>query len=308
MSAPPPLPRVTGTTTVAGVIGWPVKHSLSPPMHNAAFAALGLDWVYVPFEVAPETVAEALAGMRALGVRGLNVTIPHKAAVAKLVDEVDDTAAALEAVNTVHNRDGRLIGYNTDGPGFLRSLREAGHEVRGKRVALIGAGGSARSIAYAVAREGAARLSIVARKIEQARNLAELVRQRAGYERVMAAGLELADAEVRVTEAEIVVDSTPVGMHPRTEVASVVPTSWLHEGQVVCDLTYNPRETTLLRAARSRGAMTVDGTGMLVHQGAVAFEIWTGETAPVDIMREALLDNLEALRKSRKDTVLAEAK
>ena len=298
MSGPRPLPRLTGRTTVAGVIGWPVKHSLSPPMHNAAFAALGLDWVYVPFEVAPEAVGAALSGMRALGIRGLNVTIPHKAAVAGLVDEVDDMAAALEAVNTVHNREGRLVGYNTDGPGFLRSLQEAGHEVRGKRVALIGAGGSARSVAYAVAREGAASLSIVARKIAQARDLAELVRQRAAYERIMPAGLELADAQTRVTEAEIVVDSTPVGMHPQTDVAPVVPASWLHEGQVVCDLTYNPRETTLLRAARSRGAMTVDGTGMLVHQGAVAFEIWTGETAPVDVMREALLGSLEAQKET----------
>ena len=304
MSGPRPLPGVTGTTTVAGVIGWPVRHSLSPPMHNAAFAALGLDWVYVPFEVAPEGIAAALAGMRALGIRGLNVTIPHKAAVAKLVDEVDEMAAALEAVNTVHCRDGRLVGYNTDGPGFLRSLHEAGHDVRGKRVALIGAGGSARSIAYAVAREGAASLSIVARKIAQAENLGELVRQRAGYERVLASGLELADAQALVTEAHIVVDSTPVGMHPHADVAPVVPAAWLHEGQVVCDLTYNPRETTLLRAARCRGAQTVDGTGMLVHQGAVAFEIWTGEPAPVDVMREALLACLEA----RKDTATGEAK
>jgi len=304
MSGPWPLPRLTGRTTVAGVIGWPVKHSLSPPMHNAAFATLGLDWIYVPFEVAPDAVGEALSGMRALGIRGLNVTIPHKAAVATLVDEVDDMAAALEAVNTVHNRNGRLVGYNTDGPGFLRCLQEAGHEVRGKRVALIGAGGSARSVAYAVAREGAARLSIVARKIAPAQDLAELVRQRAGYERVVAAGLESADAQTRVTEAEIVVDSTPVGMHPKADVAPVVPASWLHEGQVVCDLTYNPRETTLLRAARSRGAMTVDGTGMLVHQGAVAFEIWTGETAPVDVMREALLGSLEA----QKETATAEMK
>jgi shikimate dehydrogenase len=294
MSDLPPLPPLTGRTTVVGVIGWPVKHSLSPPMHNAAFAALGLDWVYVPFEVAPEAVAEALAGMRALGIRGLNVTIPHKAAVAGLVDERDDMAAALEAVNTVHNRDGRLVGYNTDGPGFLRSLQEAGHGVRGKSVALIGAGGSARSVAYAVAREGAASLSIVARKIAQARDLADMVRRRVGREQVMAAGLELPEAQARVHEADIVVDSTPVGMHPHAEVAPVVPASWLREGQVVCDLTYNPLETTLLRAARSRGAQTVAGTGMLVHQGAVAFEIWTGQPAPVSVMREALLNSLAA--------------
>jgi len=283
---------LTGRTTVAGVIGWPVKHSLSPPMHNAAFAALDLDWVYVPFEVAPDAVGAAISGMRALGIRGLNVTIPHKAAAAEAVDELDDASAALAAVNTLHCVDGRLLGYNTDGPGFVRSLREAGYSATGKKVALIGAGGSARAVAYAMAGESADCISVINRSIERAVAVADLIRDRATYPRIEAVDLASPDAEARVAEADIVIDSTSVGMHPKVDVEPVVPAQWLHADQVVCDLTYNPRQTTLLRAAQARGAQTVDGTGMLVHQGAIAFEIWTGRDAPVDIMRQTLLSVL----------------
>jgi shikimate dehydrogenase len=290
--------RLTGTTTVAGVIGWPVRHSLSPPMHNAAFEALGLDWVYVPFTVAPEAVADAVCGMRALGLRGLNVTIPHKQAVAKRVDEIDDAAAALDAVNTVSNHDGHLVGHNTDGAGFLRSLGEAGHDVCGRSVALVGAGGAARAVAYAVAQVGPAALSIISRRVEQAEAIASLVRARAGFDAVTAAGLETEQARRMVSGADVLVDSTPVGMHPHDDVPPVVPEDWMHAGQVVCDLTYNPRETALLKAAQRRGARTVDGTGMLVHQGAIAFEIWTGREAPVSVMRAALLAGLEAQKEN----------
>lgn len=279
---------LNGETRVAGVIGWPVRHSLSPPMHNAAFAALGLNWVYVPFAVAPERIAEAMAAVRALDLVGLNVTIPHKLAAVAHMDEISDDARVLGAVNTIVNRDGRLIGHNTDGPGFLRSLREIGEDVAGREVVLIGAGGSARSVALAVCRAGATRLSIVNRTVAKAEAVVALLREALPGVAAEAVALEGQQAEASVRGAQVIIDSTAVGMYPHHVVDPVVPATWLHGGQVVCDLTYNPRETVLLKAAVAAGARTLDGTGMLVHQGALAFEYWTGEPAPVEAMRAAL--------------------
>jgi len=287
------IPSIDGETRVVGVIGWPVRHSLSPPMHNAAFAALGLNWVYVPFAVSPERVGEAMAAIRALDLAGLNVTIPHKMAVLPHLDELGPEAEALQAANTIIPRDGRLIGRNTDGEGFLRSLREIGGEVAGKRVALIGAGGSARSVALAVCQARAAGLSIVNRTVAKAEALAAMIESLAPACKLAAAPLEGPEAQAAVTGADVVIDSTAVGMYPHHAVAPVVPAEWLQPGQIVCDLTYNPRLTTLLQAAAERGARTLDGTGMLVHQGALAFEYWTGQAAPVEVMRQALLGRLQ---------------
>lgn len=284
---------VNGETRVAGVIGWPVRHSLSPPMHNAAFAALGLNWVYVPFAVAPDQVGAAVQAVRALDLAGLNVTIPHKLAVLAHLDEVSVEAQRLGAVNTIVNRDGRLFGYSTDGEGFLRSLRELGEDVAGRSVALIGAGGSARAVALAVAKAGAERLTIVNRTVAKAEAVVAMVRAALPQIPVEAVELAEGDAAETVREAAIIIDSTAVGMFPHHEVEPVIPADWLHTGQIVCDLTYNPRETVLLKAAARAGARTLDGTGMLIHQGALAFEYWTGQTAPVEIMRRTLLQSLQ---------------
>lgn len=278
-----------GTTRVAGVIGWPVRHSLSPPMQNAALAALGLNWVYVPFAVAPEQVGAAVAAIRAFDLVGLNVTIPHKPAVVPYLDELSPEAEALGGANTIVHREGRLLGYSTDGEGFLRSLREIGEEASGRRIALIGAGGSARAVALALCRAGATSLTVVNRTVAKAEALAESLAQLVPGATLAAVGLETPAAQEAVTGAEVVVDSTAVGMYPHHEVDPVVPAAWLHPGQVVCDLTYNPRQTVLLQAARQQGARTLDGTGMLIHQGALALELWSGQTAPVGVMREALL-------------------
>ena len=285
--------ELNGETRVAGVIGWPVRHSLSPPMHNAAFAALGLNWVYVPFAVDPARVGAAIEAIRAFDLAGLNVTIPHKLAVLPYLDEISDEAAVLGAVNTIVNRGGVLSGYNTDGEGFLRSLREIGEEVAGRSVALIGAGGAARSIALAVCRAGATHLSIVNRTVEKAQALAEMVRGALPATQVAVVGLEDPAAATAVWTADIIVDSTAVGMYPHHEVEPVIPPKWLHREQIVCDLTYNPCITVLLKAAMAAGSRTLDGTGMLVHQGALAFEYWTGQPAPVQAMREALLRHLQ---------------
>ena len=261
-------------------------------MHNAALAELGLNWVYLAFAVSPENVGQAVGAVRGLSLRGLNVTIPHKQAVTEYLDEIDETATALEAVNTIAREGERLVGYNTDGPGFLRSLAEKGYTVEGKRVAVIGAGGASRSVAYAVARGGASALRLLNRTAQRAEQVAALAAEKGDMSDVEAGGLTDAWAQAAVQEADVVVDCTSVGMYPNVDEGPVVDGGWLREGQVVVDLTYNPLRTTMLRAAAAQGAQTVDGTGMLVHQGAIALEHWTGQEAPVETMRQALLAEL----------------
>lgn len=280
-------------TRLVGVIGWPIEHSLSPAMQNAALREMGLNWLYLAFAVEPEHVGQAVGGVRGLGLVGLNVTIPHKSAVIEHLDEIDDAVEALGVANTIVRRDdGSLVGHNTDGPGFLRSLAEHGHGVEGRVVTLIGAGGSARSVAWACARAGASGVTIVNRTLERAESVAELVRATTDVEHVDAVGLESADARDAVGRADVIVDCTSVGMFPRHEVEPVVPAAWMHAGQVVADLTYNPIDTVLLKAARVAGAETVDGTGMLVHQGAISLQYWSGQEPPVETMRRALLAEL----------------
>ncbi|MGC9318129.1 MAG: shikimate dehydrogenase [Armatimonadota bacterium] len=287
--------RPNTQTRLVGVIGWPVEHSLSPAMHNAALEEMGLNWVYLAFAVRPEHVGQAVRGVRGLGLVGLNVTIPHKAAVIEHLDEIDETASALGAVNTiVRSEDGRLVGHNTDGPGFVRSLRERGHELQGAAVTIIGAGGSARSVAHACAREGACGLTIINRTPQRAEQLAQLVRETTGLSEVASCPLDRS-ARPAVESAEVVVDCTSVGMYPNADVEPVVPGGWLHPGQVVVDLTYNPIDTVMLQAARAAGAAAVDGAGMLVHQGAISLQHWSGREPPVETMRRALLRELGAL-------------
>lgn len=284
--------RPDTATKLVGVIGCPIEHSLSPAMQNAALREMKLNWLYLAFAVEPQRVGQALDGVRGLGLVGLNVTIPHKSAVIDHLDEIDDSVAALGVANTiVRTEDGRLQGHNTDGPGFLRSLAEHGHGVAGKTVTLLGAGGSARSVGYACAREGASRVVVVNRTVERAEGVAELVRDRAGLADVEALPLD-ATAEEAVSGADVIVDCTSVGMYPMHEVEPVVPQAWLRPGQVVADLTYNPLETVLLRAARAAGADAVDGAGMLVHQGAISLSYWSGQEPPVETMRTALLAGL----------------
>jgi shikimate dehydrogenase len=281
-------------TSVVGVIGLPVRQSLSPLLHNAAFAALDLNWVSVAFPVAPGQVRAALNGMRALGVAGLSVTMPHKAEVATVVDSCSEVAAELEAVNCVINRDGTLHGANTDGDGFLASLRRAaGFEPAGKRCLVIGAGGAARAVTHALGRAGAADVAVVNRTPDRAGPVAAL----AG-----SVGRALATADAaQVAQSDLVVNATPIGMAGLAGAARaaragesadesvewLVAPALLHTGQVVTDLVYAPRLTPWLAASAAAGATTVDGLGMLVHQAALQLELWTGQEAPVDVMWQA---------------------
>jgi shikimate dehydrogenase len=266
-------------THLAGVIGHPVRHSLSPVIHNAGFRALDLDWAYVAFEVLPGEAAAALDAMRVLGIDGLNVTMPHKAEVAAAVDRLSPVAEALAAVNTVVREGDELIGESTDGVGFLRSLADEGFDPAGRRCAVIGAGGAARAVVHALAGAGAGAVAVVARRPEAAAATALL-------------GGEPADASA-VGSADLVVNATPVGMRGvaalHGEPQLPVDVDLLHEGQLVVDLVYEPLVTPLLDAATQRGAATLGGVGMLLHQAAVAFERWTGQEAPLPAMSAALL-------------------
>jgi shikimate dehydrogenase len=288
------MSAITSTTRTLGVIGWPVEHSLSPAMHNAALRHLGLDWVYLPFAVRPERVGEAVGGVRGLGLVGLNVTIPHKAAVLPYLDEATPEVWLLGACNTIINEDGHLRGENTDAEGFLRAVAEAGGSLAGRAVVVIGAGGSARAVALAALKTGAASLTIANRTLDRAEEMAALLAPVAGATPLRALALRDPQTADAVRAAQVVVDCTSVGMYPRHEVPPVVPAEWLRPGQLVCDLTYNPRRTALLRAAHLAGATPLEGTGMLVHQGALSLEKWTAQPAPLEIMRRALLQALES--------------
>ncbi len=264
---------------LAAVIGAPVRHSLSPVIHRAAFDAAGVDWSYVAFEVPPGQAARALEAMRVLGIAGLSVTMPHKEDVAAAVDRLEPAARALRSVNTVSWVGDSLVGSSTDGAGFVASLADVGVEVAGARVAVIGAGGAARSVVDALARSGAPDVTVLNRTPHRARQAAALS---------PSASVGIPSD---VHRADIVVNATSVGMgiDPATAGSSDLPCDpdLLHPGQVVVDLVYHPLETAWLAAARDRGARAVDGLGMLVHQAALQQQSWLGTAADVRVMRAA---------------------
>jgi shikimate dehydrogenase len=287
---------VSGKTKICGIIGDPVEHTMSPPMQNAAYKKLGLDYIYLPFHVRPEQLAQAVDGLRAVNARGFNVTIPHKVSIIPMLDGLDPQAEKIGAVNTVVNDDGELRGYNTDAPGFLKALLEQGVEPRGKNIVVIGAGGASRAVSYILA-ENDASLTILNRQLELdwAEDIAELIREDFGKKvRVLELTKDfLADA---LRGTHILVNATSVGMSPAVD-ASPVPAELLRPDMYVFDVVYNPVMTRLLREADKAGAHTISGVDMLVWQGVLAFEKWTGHSAPVEIMRK---EALKALEKSEK--------
>ena len=276
----------TGSTRLAAVIGAPVRHSLSPVLMNAAFDATGLDWTYVALEVPAERLPDALVGVRALGIAGLSVTMPHKDTAAAHVDELSPVASRLGAVNCIANVDGVLVGHNTDGEGFVRSLAsDLGFSPTGRRCVVLGAGGAARSLVLSLARAGAEEVVIVNRTLENAERAASLAGDRG---RVVAPSL----ARVDLGDADLVVNATSVGMDGVAAHELPCDPSAFHEGQVVVDLVYRPLVTTWIVEASSRGARVANGVPMLAHQAAVQFEIWTGRDAPIGAMTAAVADRL----------------
>lgn len=267
---------ISGRTKVTGIFGYPVGHSLSPAMHNAAFSHLNLDYCYVTFNVSPELLREAVHAIRALSLSGVNVTIPHKENVIPFLDRVDEEALFIGAVNTIKNSDGTLIGYNTDGRGFMESLKEAAIDPEGKRVMIIGAGGASRATSFYLAKKASQVL------------IYDIDKTKAGK---LAADLNSVHPNVAVMDMpdslhgiDILINATPLGLK-ETDLMPV-DISLITAKMAVCDLIY--KKTTLLRMASDKGCITLDGSGMLLHQGALAFEIWTGIKPPISVMRSAL--------------------
>lgn len=287
--------KITGSTKIAGIFGDPIGHTLSPLMHNAAFESVGLDIVFLPFHVRSDergALKKAVESVRALNMVGVNVTIPHKEKVIKHLDWIDDDAALMGAVNTIVNRDGRLLGYNTDGAGFLESLGlDTGLFPEGKRAVIIGAGGAARSIAYALLKNGAVSIVIANRTVKRADGLAVELSMR--FKKSSSEAVALSDVALLSTylsKADLVVNTTSLGMMGKGE--PEVPLLSFKRGAVVSDIVYRPLETAFLKKAAKAGLKCHTGLGMLIHQGAIAFELWTGVKAPVEVMRVAAMKGL----------------
>ncbi|HJV65226.1 MAG TPA: shikimate dehydrogenase [Geomonas sp.] len=280
------MTALTGKTTVTGIIGYPVSHSLSPLMHNAAFQALGLDWVYVPFPVAPADLAQAVRGLAAAGVAGFNVTIPHKVAIMPLLDSISPQAELIGAVNTVQVKDGRLAGHNTDGIGLLAALKSRlGFVPAGRSVLVLGAGGAARSALVSLAQAGASRVEIANRSLDKGSELAGELGP--GLSAPLAAvGLERLTDAGYLAGFDLIVNTTSVGMADDSFPGlSLAP---LKAGAAVYDMVYAPPVTPLLREAAASGVPAANGLGMLVAQGEAAFAIWTGMHPPEGCMEQAL--------------------
>jgi shikimate dehydrogenase len=277
---------------IVGIIGYPLGHTISPAMHNAAFRHLGLNYEYVPFEVNPGDLAEAVSGFRALHVAGFNVTIPHKETILPLLDEVTKLAKIIGAVNAVENQEGMLVGYNTDGPGFIESLIEdAGLKPKGKKAVVLGAGGAGRAVATLLAENCVRSLIIVDIEELKAKSLAEYLGSSFEVD-CRSVNISHPELQIAIDKADLLVNATPIGMHPKIGACPLPEDIKLNRNLLVYDLVYNPAETTLIKRAKAAGARTCSGLGMLVRQGALAFTLFTGEEAPVDIMWQAAAQSL----------------
>ena len=285
----PQAMNISARTIVCGLIGDPVEHSMSPAMQNAAFHELNLDYLYVAFRVKAKDVGSAIAGMRALNIRGLNVTIPHKMAVIPFLDEVDRLASKIGAVNTIVNEAGVLTGYNTDAGGFLQPLLERGIGLKGNQVLVIGAGGAARGITFALAESGAS-VVILNRTAGRAYDLARQLSkhfpgQHTGGE------LNTDSLAAAIVDAKLVVNTTSVGMGA-AENETPIPAKLLRQDALVYDIVYNPLRTRLFSEAQEAGCATIAGAEMLAWQGALAFQKWTGHRAPIELMKREVVRNL----------------
>ncbi len=281
---------ISGSPRICGIIGDPIEHTMSPVMHNAAFKKLGVDYVYLAFRVKKEELGKAIEGMRALNIRGLNITIPHKVAVIQFLDELDPLADKIGAINTIVNSNGVLKGYNTDATSFLQALLERGIEPKEKRVVILGAGGASRAISFILADRGS-NLVILNRTWDKARVCADRI---SGIFQSEATALKLnrENLATALSEADILVNATSVGMSPNIN-ETPVTSNLLKPSLIVFDIVYNPIKTRLQREAEVAGATVISGLDMLVWQGASAFEKWTGVKAPVNLMKEEAVKLLE---------------
>lgn len=280
---------ITGKTSVFGIIGDPVEHSLSPGMHNAAFDSLGLDHIYVPFNVKTEELEDAINGALAMGIRGLNVTIPHKTEVIKYLDYLDIAAGLIGAVNTIEFGENGAVGHNTDGIGAIRAIEEV-TPVKGKKIMVLGAGGAARSISFQLLLSEAECLVISNRTMERAQELREDLVEKLDQE-VIITDLGF-DLKKELEDTDILINTTPIGMYPNVSHKPLVTADMMHKGLIVNDIVYNPLKTGLILEAEKAGAKTISGIKMLMYQGIESFRIWTGIEPPIEVFETALLKEM----------------
>ena len=279
--------NIKGSTNIVGLIGHPVEHSFSPPMHNAAFQKLGMDYAYVAFDVNPSDLSSAIEGAKSLNIKGFNVTIPHKIEVMQYLDELDEVASLIGAVNTIDFKN--LKGYNTDGIGAVRAIEEVS-SIKDKNIIVAGAGGASRAISFYLAKFGASSITILNRNVDKAQNLAGDVLKSDLISDVNSDSISQINGYL--ANADILVDTTPLGMDPHIDDEPIAMADNMHEDLVVFDAVYNPNETVLIKEAIKAGAKPVYGIKMLLYQGAESFKIWTGQDAPVDVMEKALNEYL----------------
>jgi shikimate dehydrogenase len=280
---------ITGKTSVFGIIGDPVEHSLSPGMHNAAFKELGLDNIYVPFHVKAGELENAINGAHALGIKGLNVTIPHKTEVIKYLDYLDIAAGLIGAVNTIEFGENGAVGHNTDGIGAVRAISEV-IPLKNKKIMILGAGGAARAISFQILLSGAKNLVISNRTIDKASELRDdLVEKLDPDVKVTDLGFNL---EEELKDTDILINTTPIGMYPNISQQPLVTANMMHPGLIVNDIVYNPLKTGLIVEAEKVGAKTISGVKMLIYQGIESFKIWTGIEPPVEVFQNALMDEM----------------
>ena len=279
--------KIKGSTNIVGLIGHPVEHSFSPSMHNAAFKALGMDYAYVAFDVDPSNLKSAIGGAKSLNIKGFNVTIPHKIEVMEFLDEIDPVASLIGAVNTIDFKN--LKGYNTDGIGAVRSIEEV-TSIKNKNVIVAGAGGASRAISCYLAKYVADSITILNRNVERAEKLAGDISDSGLIDDIKSDSISAINNYLG--DADILVDTTPIGMHPHIDDEPIATFDNMHEDLVVFDAVYNPNETVLIKEAIKAGAKPVYGIKMLLYQGAESFKIWTGQDAPIDVMENALRQTL----------------
>lgn len=283
------MKTITGHTKLTGLLGSPVSHSISPMMHNEAFRQLDLDYVYLAFDVEKKELAPTVGGLRAMKVRGFNITMPHKHAMCQLCDSLSPISEILGTVNTVVNEDGHLTGYTTDGIGYMRGLQEDGYEILGKKMTLLGAGGAASSILAQAALDGVSEISVFNRQgtnFEHTQKLIQLLKERTNCRIRLFDITDSAALRREVSESALLTNATSVGMAPNTDASLIQDATLFRPDLIVSDVIYHPSETKLLRDAKKAGCRTQNGLSMLLYQGAESFRLWTGEEMPVSIIRE----------------------
>lgn len=280
---------ITGHTRLTGLLGSPVSHSISPMMHNEAFSQLGLDYVYLAFDVKPEQLKSAVDGLCTLNVRGFNLTMPHKTMMCSLCDKLSPAAQISRSVNTVVNDNGVLTGHTTDGIGYMRSLKDAGFDITGRKMTLLGAGGAATAILVQAALDGAAEISVFNNRSASFTRMEQTISELKQYSSCRIHLYDYSDSRIlrrEIAESAILTNGTSVGMSPHTDASIITDSSMLRHDLIVSDVIYNPEETKLLSMAKEAGCATFNGLYMLLYQGAEAFRLWTGQEMPVEIVKE----------------------